>query len=457
MILNSLSTDTIRLLIIKLCNYSSTNKLVLSKVHRHDNTNSSRGIPVVQFFFIYRHLQQRVRRQCNPISVAPFASTPSVATPLTNGCTHVYPLFRLPAAQYSEKTGDLAKAMDFLRLAHAEELDGYSGENFRYMLGILNAARSSANGSRPVPTGSHQTSALRQFHSTAATNATTPTIHRLRRRRAVPPPPPPPMPTSPFPPPRIMKPDTSTFVAVSNRLPMTLRRQVFRSSREMYDNRINQYTVDDDGDDAEAGSHMRADGTEMAAAAGNRQNRPVTGTQRTFDIFVMSGKKRMTRTSSSPSAVGVDKLDENQVVERRTDSDDVGGNAENDVVDDDDIIGDVKYHFRSAPMSDNDGDDELRRAVVVLNDLDRSRSRTDGGVWADDNDAQVRLSSSVGEDEIRYHLQIDDVENVTSDDSLPPSVAPLQFGKTYVDMLLKIAHLLHYIGIGILTFFVVQV
>jgi hypothetical protein len=178
-------------------------------------------------------------------------------------------LFCLPAAQYSEKTGDLAKAMDFLRQAHADELDGYSGDNFRYMLGILNAARGSTNGSRPTVTGSHPTSASRQFHSTTATSTTATAIHRLLRRRAVPPSPP--IPTalpvpSPFPP-RIMKPDTSTFVAVANRLPMPSRRQVFRSDRDMYDNRINQYTVDDDDDDdddddAEAGSHMRADGTE---------------------------------------------------------------------------------------------------------------------------------------------------------------------------------------------------
>jgi hypothetical protein len=38
-------------------------------------------------------------------------------------------------------------------------------------------------------------------------------------------------------------------------------------------------------------------------------------------------------------------------------------------------------------------------------------------------------------DEISYHLQIDDVENVTSDDvHCRRRVAPLQFGKTYVDM-----------------------
>jgi len=373
------------------------------------------------------------------------------------------------SVQYSERTNELADAMDFLRRMHADKLSSYNGTDFREMLILLNAA-SMTNGSRSLTTevAPQQTKPTPRHHAIASTTiATGDAIHRLRRRDVATPPLPPPPLT------RMAKLEIATVVAVAEQSPMPLRRMP-RQTRNLPVYRISRFPMIADSETRTLGrtagrvaAVSNAGATTATARTEDERlsDQSLTESRRALRVFGIDNKKRPIRMSASLS-----KLDENEIIERRPGVDDISDQSRYVVKYDHSAASDdvtVSGVFHSLSMVGDDNDDNVfdikfdRHNTEEKNEDINGNNRITTDAW-NNAEGEKHLSTwPFGQD--IYHVNGDniaDADNETllfSYSVLDSSTTSQLSGKKYIDMLLKIAHLLHYIGIGILTFFVIQV
>lgn len=359
--------------------------------------------------------------------------------------THACCGFYLRSAQYSDRTSDLMQAMNFLREVHADELSGYKGDDFRYMFGLLNAAaearRAANNNSLTTQAWTEPEQTVQPLHRlpSTATSATASThaSHQLRRHV-----------TSPSPPvPSLAR----GRVAVTDRSQMLEQRETFWQRSNSHRNQINRFDMVDVTEVGKlrrtgSGRWREVVGTATVAATAKRRKRTVAGSQGEFDTFAKADENRPIEISASRSTR---RREDNEIIKRRT-------GVSSDDRDD--------YNYRSTVISDDD--DLLDRGFL---DASVNYLETNNGGLAKRNivgdteaEAIAEISGRRGALSLSYENDLlsdslgSSTENVSELNSTT-AVPPPNFGKTYVDLLLKIAHMLHFIGIGILTFFVIQV
>lgn len=247
------------------------------------------------------------------------------------------------AGQYGEATSDLHLATEFLKSAHAHQLDGYPGNNIHYIINALNRKRFSSSSSSPSSSSS---------------------------------------------------------------------------------------AADDDvGDDTDVDPTSDRDVIV--------QRRVVSHVTTSYDAIRHRGTNDVTKRHLTPTDAG----------RRRRNSTRSDDSRRRDVI--------VRRRPRSA---------EQRRGTG-------SRSRTRPNVVGADENIEIVILEEGDDDEV----DVADVDELVKDisyktlsslnESLPTEVSSVDEeedekyggGYTYAHRLLKIAHLLHYVGIGILAFFVIQV